>query len=341
MAKRRVSLRKSKLKIKDQDIDKAIAHSKTERKQKGRNRLILLIVLAGVLGLYLLWQNLQEKEIREQVNELNPVIQVDETQPGTVDEASAMIAGMDNGNPCENHEYILAPGSSESLRFDVKLDYEVLHLEHLMKNMIEHDDVTVTPLVTQWADHGIVADLQNFDIQGITVKANAWGVQVTDLIEDMKRTEEGNNQELTSLSGFIGKTTHYEVNIINETQGIISVLGRYYPDEIKVGQLLPVDIKERLGGEMALAYHFQGKDYRMPVEQIEQEKTIYILTLDIGTNLPGDFAKTVQESKYSFLVKIKGNKDVQVDLKLSFNNQREKMFRIGGPAQRSDCFSGN
>lgn len=340
--------KKGKIKVREGDIEKALHKTKTQRKKKTIRLYVLFVIMILTFVVMKYWESSAKQEIREMARDMKPTIRVDETDTN-IDTANndTISEVLDKGTPCRDHEYILSAGTSESLRFDIKLEREVIQLAHLFKNNIESGDITVESSFDKWEEKGITASILSYEMERLNGKTNVWAVQAGELLAELKKNGEPAVNSAKSfygrINGYIAKKTRYTVSFFNEGSGVISTLGRYYYSEAKVGELVEKDITEKLGGALKLAYVHEGKNYQLPVEKKEVEKTVYFINFIININLPdlpvgdaGDIYR-IGSIKSNFIVKVKDAPEMNFDLKLSYNAKNNE-FHVFGPALSAKCY---
>jgi hypothetical protein len=248
----------------------------------------------------------------------------------------------DRGTRCRDHEYILSPGTSENLKFEIKLQREVLELEHLLKDKFEARDISIESSFEKWEEHGLTAEVNSFDLDMVTDKVNVWVVEAGELIADIRKTNEAQGSGASSgsfenITGFIAKTTRFKVDFFNDYYGVISTLGRYYYTEAKVGELVESDITAKLGGSLLLNYNYEGQDYRLPVMKREVEKYVYYLNCVVHVDLPESENKEIKNSESHLNIKIREAGETKFVLKCSFDKENSE-FHVSGPAIDADCY---
>lgn len=344
MAKTRQTT-KGKIKVKVGDIEKALQKTKAQRKKKTLRLYVLFIVMVLTFMVMKYWESSTKQEIREMARDMKPTIRVDETNTNieTADN-DAISEVLDKGTPCRDHEYIVSPGTSESLRFDTKLEREVLKLAHLLKNNIESRDISIESSFDKWEEKGINADILSFDMETLSGKTNVWTVQAGELLAELKKTGKPAVNSAKGIygriNGYIAKKTRYTVSFFDEEAGVISTLGRYYYSEARVGELVEKDITEKLGGALNLSYLHEGENYQLPVEKKEVEKTAYFINLIININLPDlaeDDVVDIDSIESNFIVKVKEAPEMSFVLKLSYNAKNNE-YHIFGPALSAKCY---
>ena len=337
----KTKIRKGKLSVKEKDIEKALKESRTKRKQKKIRLYTLFAILILLFLVMKYWESSEKQEIRELAMDATPSIRADETSPNIAVE-DTMGDVLDRGTHCRNHEYILSPGASELLKFEIKLQREVLGLPHLLKNKIETEDLSIDSSFKNWEELGITAEIDSFDMEPLKDKINVWVAEAGELIEAMQKTEEapgrsGASGRIENITGFIAKTTRFKVDFFNDYSGVISLLGRYYYTEEKVGELAESDITSRLGGSLVLNYDYEGKEYQLPVTKKEVEKTVYYLKCVLRINLPEEITGDIQGIESQLSIKIRDEETTKFVLKFSFNNESQE-FHVAGPAITTDCY---
>jgi len=339
MAKKRIT-RKGKLSVKEKDIEKALKESRTKRKQKKIRLYTLFAILILLFLVMKFWEASEKQEIRELAQEVTPSIRADETSPNIAVEDTVGDV-LDRGTQCRNHEYILSPGVSELLKFEIKIQREVLELAHLLENKFEEGDVSIESSFKNWEEQGLTTEVNSFDIETITDKVNVWVVEAGELLEEIRKTNQaqgsGASGSFENITGFIAKTTRFKVDFFNDYYGVISTLGRYYYTEAKVGELVKSDMTAKLGGSMLLNYNYEGKEYQLPVMKKEVKKSVYYLNCVVRVNLPGIADKEIKGSESHFNIKIREAVETKFVLKLSFNNENQE-FHVSGPAIAADCY---
>lgn len=336
----KTKIRKGKLSVKEKDIEKALKESRTKRKQK-KIRLYTLFAILIVLFLVMkYWESSEKQEIRELAMDATPSIRADETSPN-IAEGDTMGDVLDRGTHCRNHEYILSPGASELLKFEIKLQREVLELTHLSKKKFASEDLSIDSSFKNWEELGITAEIDSFDTEALKDKINVWAAEAGELIEAMRKTEEapgsGASGRIENITGFIAKTTRFKVDFFNNYSGVISLLGRYYYTEEKVGELAESDITSRLGGSLVLNYDYEGKEYQLPVTKKEVGKTVYYLKCVLQISLPEEITGDIQGIESHLSIKIRDEEDTKFVLKFSFDNENQE-FHVSGPAITADCY---
>ncbi|MCK5058379.1 MAG: hypothetical protein KAT34_17125 [Candidatus Aminicenantes bacterium] len=340
MAKTKIT-RKGKLSVKEKDIDRALKESKEKRRKKTLRLYILFAILIVLFVILKFWESSEKQEIRELAMEVTPSIRADETSPNIAVEDTAGDV-LDRGTQCRNHEYVLSPGASELLRFEIKLQREVLELSHLIKNKFETGDVSLESSFEKWEEHGLTVEVNSFDIDTVTDKINVWVVEAGELIEDVRKANQaadsGASGSFDNITGFIARKTRFKVDFFNDYYGVISTLGRYYYTEAKVGEIVKSDITVKLGGSLLLNYDYEGKGYQLPVTKREVQKSVYYLNCVVHVSLPEDFNGKIQDSESHFNIKIRETVETKFVLKLSFDNENQE-FHVSGPAIAADCYN--
>lgn len=328
-----------KIKLKEKDIEKAIKDSQTKRKKKRIWLYALLIISILVFIVLQLWESSEKMELSEMAGKLAPAIKIDKTKTAVPEQT--VTAVPDKGTPCLIHQYILAPGANENLRFEVKLDREVLQLAHLLKNKVEDDSISFKSSFDKWEQQGIRAEVQSYELETITGKADIWIVQAGELLANyakaVRRAGSNTPAGLEKINGYIARTTRFEVAFFGEDYGVISTLGRYNYSEAKVGELVENDISDKLGGALILPYTFEGKKYNLPVEKKEVEKSLYFLNLNINIDLPSPKDNKLENCESSITVKIKEIPDTKLILKITFE-PKDNEFQVLGPAFAAECY---
>ncbi len=338
MKKTRVT-KAGKIKLKEKDIEKAIKDSQTKRRKKRIIFFALPIIAILVFIVLQFWDSPEKMELTEMAAKMTPAIKIDKTRTAVPEQAVTDV--LDKGVPCSIHQYILAPGANENLKFEVKLDREVLQLAHLLKNKVEDASISLASSFDKWEQQGIRADVQSHDLETITGKADIWVVQAGDLLADyakaVRRAGSAAPAGLEKIAGHIARTTRFEVAFFGEDYGVISTLGRYNYSEAKVGELLENDINEKLGGALTIPYSYEGKNYNLPIEKKEVENFIYFLNLNININLPSQKENKITDCESSFTVKINETPDINFTIKVTYE-PRSNEFQVSGPAFAAECY---
>jgi hypothetical protein len=334
--------KKGNIKVRVGDIEKALKQTKAKREKKTIRLYVLFVILILLFVVLKYWESSQKQEIIQMARDMTPALRADETsaniEPGDDDMSNEII---DEGTRCQDHKYILSSGTSEQLKFEIKLKKEVVQLAHLLKHNIQEEDISIESSFDKWVIQGITADIEYINLKVLSGKTNVWTVNAKELFVDLKKAGQPAVDTTAGgfdrISGYVAKKTHYLINFFDEESGVISMLGRYYDSEAKVGELLEQDITAKLGGVLALTYVREGKNYQLPVENKEVEKVAYFVNFNININLPDKVSKDFINIESNFVVKIKEAADMKFVLKLSSNTE-DNEFQITGPAIAAECY---
>ena len=240
----------------------------------------------------------------------------------------------DRGTDCKNHEYVLAPGSTETLTFELKLKREVLNFKRYEKQKVKEEDISIQDSLNYWKKY-INAEVESVELEVVETYTPMWAVDATELIADHLNRDKG---VLTRISETHGSRTKYEIIFsLGQNLGIFSNIGGVRP-ETAVMKLTEDEVMEKLGGNLSVTHLYDGKNYELLVEQMDIESEIYFITINMNVSIPKNYNKKNVGCENWKIVKIKDQTDIKFVLKFTFNKKKkDNRVHIFGPAVTSYC----
>ena len=267
------------------------------------------------------------------IPEVTETSQPDRIEPRDVADESGAQDGEDLGEPCKDHHYVVAAGTSTSLEFQVLLKREVYMLEAYSKLKFDPEEVSIKDGGDYWTKMGVIRDDHSISVDSIDTSTELWGVQAEELLQ--KHADQPG--ELTSISRTYGGNTQYKIRFYNEGFGLFTRLGRIWPEE-KIAEMSEEEVSEALGNTMELN-HVDQKfgTFKLPVELIPVDSQCYILTVTYDLSFPDDLKTRTKGTDLWQTVYI--GKQADAKFKLYFNyDKKRRLFHVFGPWFEESCY---
>ncbi|NLC70168.1 MAG: hypothetical protein GX751_02285 [Desulfuromonadaceae bacterium] len=235
----------------------------------------------------------------------------------------------DNGEECIGHEYIVVPGMTVTMDFQVRMKKNII--ADLGEKALREEEITpeiVTTTLQTWEQAGVISQIESifFDREESTILL--WGVRVPLKKTEMVSTKGQGNAPTEPILVNAGTSAEVALSFPPERDfGIILQIGGHgNPREL--ADLSYDKLIERTGGKKHLIY--EDKDYA--IEQIPVPLTRFYTTLALKTSFPlGSPAKTAERN---YCLEILGT---PLCLSLSINPQTDNRFHVYGPWDIWDC----
>jgi hypothetical protein len=294
------------------EIDMSI-HTLVRNLCRGRRFSVLqVIVFVIILGLCL--AGCTEPD--------SPDAQSDETAAtpsGSADSPDAGEAALDGGRlsdrgtPCETHRYVMAPGTSGSLAFEVELSFPAA----------DTAGGELKILVDQWEEIEVSASLGYCRVETADVSHPRWVVDGRDFLNDSRAR--GKSPASTAVGDAL---------LVWGSDGYGTIASsRIARRDQDLGELSGAEIAELLGGSTTFDYTDPDTNttYNWFAEQQSVEKTIRVLVIELAVDTP---AAAVDTTPRQLKVGVGATGWV---LSAQYSDFRD-VYVFTGPGQRLDCF---
>jgi len=256
------------------------------------------------------------------------------TEPAAEETSPEMGSGEgdDLGEPCGEHHYIVAAGSSVDLEFQVLMKREVYGLAAYEKRRFARDDLSVKDGLDYWTKMGVSHGESEFYLEPVDTSVDLWGVRAEELLE--KSAADGGR--LTFIGQSQGGRQQYKIRMHEEGFGLFTRLGSWWPEE-KIAEMSDDEVYEALGNKMEVEHlHRRFGKFTLPVELISVNSQSYVLTLNYSLTFPADLPTRTKETQLWQTVYIGEIIDAKFKLHFDYDKKR-KIFHVYGPWFEASC----
>ncbi|HDP94593.1 MAG TPA: hypothetical protein ENN40_04435 [Candidatus Aminicenantes bacterium] len=303
------------------------------RKERKPSRLliplVMLLFLANACG-----KDVVREETPPAPTPSEPAEEIAYAEPETAAQSPAPEAriGDDLGEPCGEHHYIVAAGTSANLDFHVLMKREVYELEAYTDRYFSQQDVSVKDGSDSWSDHGVVRGEPGYYLEPVDTYVELWGVRLDELLE--KSADDPG--KLTTIGQSSGGRRQYKINVTGEGFGLFTRLGNWWPEE-KIAQMSDDQVYETLGNRMEVVYtHHRHGSFTFPIERVSVNARSFILTITYDITFPEDQRTRIAGSKLWQVVQIGNSSDAKFTLRFDYDKKR-KIYRVYGPWDDARC----
>ncbi len=305
------------------------------QKEQLRIRLVIPLVLA-VFMLFACGKDAPEKEITPAPVAAETVEDVVAAEASPAAESLApepvAQAGDDLGEPCGEHHYIVAAGSSVNLEFNVRMQREVYDLEEYAERNFSLEDVSLKDSSDSWKEHGVERGEPAFYLDPVETYVDLWGVRLDELLE--KTADEPGN--LTFIAQSVGGRQQYKISVNSEGFGLFTRLGNWWPEE-KIAEMTDEQVYEALGNRMEVVHtHQRHGTFTFPVERISVNARSFVLTITYDLTFPEDQRTRIAASKLWQVVQIGNSSDAKFTLRFDYD-KKTRLYHVYGPWFDSSC----
>lgn len=220
----------------------------------------------------------------------------------------------DRGDPCATHRYVLAPGTTTTLAFEIALPAPAPE--------IAPDELRI--LDNHWEEIGAGASLGYCRIESSDVSHSRWVVDGRDFLAD--RRERAREPVTTTFGDVLIVWGHDGYGVISQT--------RRFRRPQEVGELSENQLAEQLGGSTTIEYvdPDSRESYTWIAEHRTSEPTAHVLVIELTVDTPPNATDTAPKSLTV------ATESQQWALALQYSDFRD-VFLVTGPALKLACLA--
>ncbi len=236
------------------------------------------------------------------------------TEAGESAETTAPDSGgVDRGEECRTHSYLVAPGSNETLTFHAHLSDEKMRQTTPSDLRIEDD---------QWTQHGLGASVAMANVEVVAASYPTWVVYAPNYLAEKR--DQRSQVIFSERDGTRVRWSDDDYGTIEKVRGRGS-------GAIDIGGLSEDQLRSLNGGEMTISYSEGGSSYAWDIERGSLDRDESILVFDLFVSLPPEAAGLGEPT-----VLVKGP-SAGWHIRARYNPAAGK-YTITGPGQPASCF---